>query len=556
MNKSDKIMKKEELTSRDGVSFRQKAERQYKRKSSIKMASYSEAETMKVIHELEVHQIELEMQYEELKRAERKAELATEKFTTLYDFAPVGYFILDRNCKIIELNISGAIMLQRERAVLVKSNFRQFLTHDTFPLFDDFFMKIFENQSKQICEVRLNLYGDFTILVHVEGIISAVDNMALITLTDITRHDLIEKKLQNSETRYRRLFETAKDGILILDAYNGQIVDVNPFLIDILGYSYEEFLGKELWEIGIFKNIEDSKAAFIELQNKGYIRFEDKPLETKSGKPISVEYVSNVYMVDDAKVIQCNIREITERKIAEAHLKESEARLLELNATKDKFFSIIAHDLKSPFTSIIGLSDLLAEQVGKKDYEGIDEYANMIQSSSWHAMDLLTNLMEWSRSQTGRMEFNPANINLSGLINEVIELLNDSAKHKYITISEDIPADLSLFADRLMLNTVLRNLVSNAVKYTNIGGTIRISAVLREKELEMAVKDNGIGIKTETLEKLFHIEESISTPGTQDENGTGLGLILCKDFVLKHGGKIWAESEPGNGSRFVFTIPV
>lgn len=367
---------------------------------------------------------------------------------------------------------------------------------------------------------------------------------------------LVEEKLLASEIRYRRLFESAKDGILILNAYNGQIIDVNPYLIEILGYSFDEFLGKELWEIGIFKNIEDSKAAFVELQNKGFIRFEDMPLETKSGKPINVEYVSNVYLVDHVKVIQCNIRNITERKKAELQLKESEKRLLELNATKDKFFSIIAHDLKSPFTSIIGLSELLAEQVGRKDYDGIEEYANMIQSSSWRAMDLLTNLMEWSRSQTGRIEFNPVSINMAELIDEVSELLNVAAKQKNITISKDLPAGLTLFADRLMINTVLRNLISNAVKYTNNGGTIEISAVLKEKELEVSVKDNGIGLKKEALDKLFHIEESVSTPGTQDEEGTGLGLILCKDFVSKHGGKIRAESEPGNGSRFVFTIPV
>jgi PAS domain S-box-containing protein len=549
-------MKKEELNTAESASIRQKAERQYKNNQLRVMSTFSEAETIKLIHELEVHQIELEMQYEELKRAEAKAESVTEKFTVLYDFAPVGYFTLDSNCTIAELNLNGAIMLQRERSVLVKSNFRNFITYDTISIFDDFFLKVFETKSKQTCEVRLNLYNDYNIFVHVEGVVSAINKNALITLTDITEHELVEKKLQNSETRYRRLFETAKDGILILDAYNGQIVDVNPFLIEILGYSYEEFLGKELWEIGIFKNIEDSKAAFIELQNKGYIRFEDMPLETKSGKPINVEYVSNVYLVDNAKVIQCNIRDITERKHAEELHRESETRLRELNATKDKFFSIIAHDLKSPFTSIIGLSELLAEQVGKKDYEGIDEYASMIQSSSWRAMDLLTNLMEWSRSQTGRIEFSPAKIYLSDLLSDVTELLNGSAQQKSITISNDLHDGLALFADKHMINTILRNLISNAIKYSNIGGKIEISAILQEKQLDIAVKDNGVGIKKDALEKLFHIEESRSTPGTQDEEGTGLGLILCMDFVSKHGGKIWAESEPGNGSRFVFTIPV
>jgi len=266
--------------------------------------------------------------------------------------------------------------------------------------------------------------------------------------------------------------------------------------------------------------------------------------------------VSNVYLVDKAKVIQCNIRDITERKRAEENLKESEKRLRELNATKDKFFSIIAHDLKSPFTSIIGLSELLAEQVSKNDYNGIDEYANMIQTSSWHAMDLLTNLMEWSRSQTGRMVFNPVNIKIGELIEEASALLEESANQKSITIAKDLPVGLIMFADKSMINTVLRNLISNAIKYTNPGGRIDISAIQGEKELTVNVSDNGVGIKEETLEKLFLIGASTSTRGTSDEEGTGLGLILCKEFISKHGGKIWAESLPGQGSRFAFTIPV
>ncbi len=364
-----------------------------------------------------------------------------------------------------------------------------------------------------------------------------------------------EEKLQNSETRYRRLFETAKDGILILDADSGQIVDVNPFLIEMLGYSHEELLGKELWEIGIFKNIAASKDAFIELQNRKYIRFEEMPLETKDGKPKDVEFVSNVYLVDHKKVIQCNIRDITERKMAQEALKKSEARLRELNATKDKFFSIISHDLRGPFSSIIGFSNILKEQIREKNYEEIETYSGIIQDSSWRAMDLLTNLIEWSSSQSGRMEFNPEYIEFTALINEVIKLLNDSAQQKSITISSEIPPDATVFADKDMLSTIMRNLISNALKFTNSGGEIVILATQKQDEMMVAVCDNGVGIKKEIIEKLFRIEESTSTMGTQKELGTGLGLLLCKEFVEKHGGKIWAESETGKGSTFYFTIP-
>jgi PAS domain S-box-containing protein len=367
---------------------------------------------------------------------------------------------------------------------------------------------------------------------------------------------LVEDKLINSEIRYRRLFESAKDGILILNAVTGQIVDVNPFLIEILEYSYEELLGKNLWEIGTFKKIAASKDAFIELQKEEYIRFEDMPLETKSGILINVEFVSNVYLVNNEKVVQCNIRDITDRKKTEQDLKESESRLRELNVTKDKFFSIIAHDLKSPFTSIIGLSELLATQVHNNDYEGIEEYATMIQGSSWHAMDLLTNLMEWSRSQTGRIVFNPVTLKLVELIEETSALLQESANQKNITISKNLPAGLTMFADKSMINTILRNLISNAIKYTNPGGKVDISVIHGEKELIVRVSDDGVGIKEDDLGKLFLIEASRSTLGTWDEEGTGLGLILCKEFVSKHGGKIWAESVSGQGSMFAFTIPV
>ena len=548
-------MKKEDLFLAGSVSLRQKAEKQYEKKHSAKKPTRNEADTMRHIHELEVHQIELEMQYEELKMAEAKAETAAEKFATLYDFAPVGYFTLDNNCKICELNLRGASILEKERSILLNSNFRHFITPETLPSFNDFFEKIFESHSKQTCELRLKLYEDLFIYVHMNGISFGEDHKVLITLTDITQNKLVEEKLQNSEERYRRLFETAKDGILILDAYNGQIVDVNPYLMEVLGYTYKEFLGKELWEIGIFKNIEDSKAAFIELQNKGYIRFEDMPLETKNGKPINVEYVSNVYLVEKAKVIQCNIRDITDRKKAEEALKKSEGSLRELNATKDKFFSIIAHDLKSPFNSIVGLSNLLVEKVHKKEYAKIEEIAGMLQNSSWRAMDLLKNLMEWSQSQSGRMEFNKIKINPSELINEVTELLNDYAIQKSITIAKYLPADITAFADKSMFNTIIRNLISNAIKYTNPGGKIDISVFPGGTELIISVSDNGVGIKKDEFDKLFLIEASGSTPGTQGEEGTGLGLILCRDFVLKHGGRIWAESEPGQGSRFIFTLP-
>ena len=244
--------------------------------------SPTEGETTKLIHELEVHRIELEMQNEELRLARDKAEAAIEKFTRLYDFAPAGYFTINLNGTICELNLTGARMLGKERSVLINSSFKQFVTHDNLVVFNDFIRKVRKTSGKHICELRLTNPGDRTIYVHLEGIVSDDDQNCHLTAIDITK-----------------------------------------------------------------------------------------------------------------------------RHWAEEALKESETHLRELNATKDKFFSIISHDLRSPFSSIIGYSDQLAEQIRKKDYEGIEEYAGIIQESSWRVMDLLTNLLEWSSAQTGKIEFNP-----------------------------------------------------------------------------------------------------------------------------------------------------
>jgi PAS domain S-box-containing protein len=249
------------------------------------------------------------------------------------------------------------------------------------------------------------------------------------------------------------------------------------------------------------------------------------------------------------------IQDITERKQIDEDLTKLNQQLKELNATKDKFFSIIAHDLKSPFNSIIGFSNFLSEQIQAKDYEGIEQYADIIKKSSQRAMDLLTNLLEWSRSQTGKMEFNPEYVEIVSIINEVIELLNDSAHQKSITISRELPHNLPAFADMAMVSTIMRNLISNAIKFTHTGGNICINAFSGNKQVEISISDNGVGMSEETRIKLFRMEENISTTGTANEKGSGLGLILCKEFVEQHGGKIWVKSKLGNGSSFHFTLP-
>jgi len=276
----------------------------------------------------------------------------------------------------------------------------------------------------------------------------------------------------------------------------------------------------------------------------------------KDGSTFPVLVYSNPILKDNKPVgLRGIIVDITDLKQFEAEIKLINENLIQLNATKDKFFSIISHDLKSPFNTILGFSNLLIEKVQNKDLEAVEEYAWLIQKASTKAMDLLSNLLVWSRSQTGKMEFKPENVEIGSLINATADLLNDTAKQKSIIISNKCQQNLTAFADKAMIGTILRNLMSNAIKFTHPGGEVVISAKLKRDEIEIVVNDNGVGIKKEAMEKLFRIDESYSTTGTQNEVGTGLGLLLCKEFVEKHGGKIGAKSEEKKGSTFYFTIP-
>lgn len=250
-----------------------------------------------------------------------------------------------------------------------------------------------------------------------------------------------------------------------------------------------------------------------------------------------------------------SLSDISKLKMNEKALMESENRLRELNATKDKLFSILSHDLKGPFTSIVGFSELLIEDIRKKNFDEIENFAKVIIDSSENAMNLLTNLIEWSRLQTGRIKFNPEEFDINIIISEVLDLLLASASQKSIIINSDIPPRLNVFADKFMIGTVLRNIISNAIKFSYQDGIILISGLKNNSAVIIKVSDNGVGMNQKVLKKLFKFEENFSTPGTQNEKGTGLGMIICKEFITKHNGKLWVESEIGKGSSFFFTLP-
>ena len=244
-----------------------------------------------------------------------------------------------------------------------------------------------------------------------------------------------------------------------------------------------------------------------------------------------------------------------ERKRNADKLFEYSEVLKQLNATKDKFFSIIAHDLKNPFVTLLGYSELLINEFDELTDEEKITFITDIRNSSKHSFELLENLLHWSRSQTGRLEYEPSKIDVKELVDKNILLLSPMAKNKAIDLHSGIAAPITAYADHDMVNTVIRNLISNAVKFTMSGGHIKITAELENNFIKIGITDDGVGMDDKTLRKLFRLDEHHSTKGTSNEAGTGLGLILCKEFIEKNHGKIWAESEINKGTTFHFTIP-
>jgi len=233
----------------------------------------------------------------------------------------------------------------------------------------------------------------------------------------------------------------------------------------------------------------------------------------------------------------------------------SEKNLKTLNATKDKFFSIIAHDLKTPFNALLGFSELLYKNLDNYNKEKIRKYSNVIYHSARTLFNLIENLLQWSGTQTGSIDFNPEEYDLRETVNNVISLLKMSADNKNINLYSEIQEPVFVYADKNIISTVIRNLLNNAIKFTQANGEVKITASSKNGVIEISVIDSGIGISKDNIKNLFKIDLYYSTKGTTGEKGTGLGLILCKEFIEKNGGEIWVESEAGKGSIFFFTLP-
>ncbi len=389
---------------------------------------------------------------------------------------------------------------------------------------------------------------------------------------DLTEEIKSENILKDTQLRFKELVTELKDA-----AYestpDGKFISLNPAGIELFGLSTLEKSELSKLDIGkAFYLDENERNKFKqELEKNGFVKDYEINIRKMNGTVATVLETSLAIKDSSSKIIAYRglLRDITEQKKNEGKLKQlierleyvnnqlkiSEEELKITNASKDKFFSIIAHDLRSPFSSLLSFSEFLIDDINELSKEEIKSFAEKIHESAKNVFTLLENLLQWSKIQSGKIPYEPSNFNISFKINQVISLLTDNATNKKIRLVNETSPNAVVFADEDMVFSVIQNLLSNAIKFTNETGSVVFKSLIKASSIDISITDTGVGIKEEDLPKLLRIDVHHSTYGTKDEKGSGLGLIICKEMIERNRGKIHIESKVGVGTTFTFTLP-
>ncbi|MFP4288895.1 MAG: PAS domain S-box protein [Bacteroidales bacterium] len=523
----------------------------------LKSQNQQKEDLDKIVHELQVHQIELELQNDELRRTSQELELSHKRFTNLFDHAPVGYLELNKDLKIVNTNFAATFMLNSSKEELQDKAITLFIHPDFQDTFYFYTQKVLNSDDLHSVEVKLKNPGKgdyfFTQIQSIRDYDNSDESYRIRTaLIDISERKKIEKRLK----RFRAAIDSSADNIFLIDYKTGYFIDVNESACKNLGFTRAEFLVLKPEHINPLYTTRYIQQIIAEKNTDQAT--EGLTLETKhtrkDGTIIDVEVFVRLTEIEDEKIIVAVARDITERKQTQEKLTQYAQELKELNESKDKFLSIISHDLRGPFLGIKGYTQLLIEDYEQLEKDEVMDYLNKIHQSTRDLYTLVDNLLKWSRLELGKIPYEPMSFNLLDELEPIVKLLSGVAAKKEITLKNEIQQDMYPYADRLMLISVVQNLVSNAVKFTPKNGEVKISAYQNNGKIAVKVADTGQGMQPEVLEKLFTLDKSYTSRGTEGEKGTGFGLIIAREMVLKMGGDIWAESEPGKGSVFTFTL--
>jgi PAS domain S-box-containing protein len=410
-----------------------------------------------------------------------------------------------------------------------------------------------------LCECNSPRKGKLVLNLSLAGFELGEENI-LIVINDVTELKRAEDAIILEKERAQSYLDIAGVMLVVINA------DQNVSLINrkgsqILGYNESEVIGKNWFDSFIPPETKELvKTTFSKLMN-GKIdetKYFENEIVTKSGEKRFIAW-HNTLLQDYNNRITGTLssgEDITDRRNAELATQKYMLELKELNAQKDRLFSIISHDLRSPFTGLLGYSEMLVDDFDEMERDEIKTHIAAIKEISENIFVHLSNLLEWSRLQRGKIKINPEKLTLNTIIKDIVELMMPNAGKKEISLITEVDENIFVNADQSMLNSILQNLISNAIKFTYEKGTIRIRANIKNDFVEIIVADSGIGMTDEEINKVFKIDASYTTKGTAGEIGTGLGLVICKEMVEKQGGKINIESEKDKGSQFKFTLPI
>jgi two-component system cell cycle sensor histidine kinase PleC len=520
----------------------------------------SSRDALSLIHELQVHQIELEMQNEELQRAQKELEKSRDRYSDLYDFAPVSYFSFDKDGLIIEVNLTGAKKLEVERNFLIKKPFSLFISPGSKDVFYLHLREVFSTGIRQTCELKLVDKKEVQFDAHLESLSVDKENSVhcRTAISDITERKKADETIRNVLAYAESILDTIREPFVILDAHQ-RLKMANLAFYKTFKIPIEDIIDKLFYELG---NGQWNIPRLRELLEKiihGNTQFHDFEIEQEFpdiGRKVMLLNACRLKMAGSDMILLA-IEDITERKKLEELRLENE-RLISTSKARSEFLTIMSHELRTPLTSVIGYAIILE---GKKQGELNEKqrfFVDNILKSSKHLLGLINNFLELAKTESGKQKMIFEEISVTDTINEIFELIKENAiDHDIILRTEFDPKMLSIKADRRAFKQMLFNMLSNAIKFSKKeGGIITVSTKRKNDMVKISVSDTGIGIKEEDLPRLFQKFEQLDSGIARKYEGTGLGLAITKQLVDLHGGKIWVESKYGQGSKFIFLLPI